>query len=158
MGTYTKSLILAAIFSSLLAFGGDLSLSSELIAPTRTLQDTGRPTGKLTVFSEPPGLDVFLDGTPIGKTPVLIRQLKPGLHRVRIKYSETEIYLESGRTRQVTLFRGTFINILRKAEEESGLARVQLTKTENTFEPTKEHTRGDLTPWERFLNRSSPHF
>ena len=162
MGTYTKSLVLAAIFSIFLAFGSDLSLSSELIAPTRTLQHTGKPAGKLTILSEPPGLDVFLDGTIIGKTPVWSKKLDWGPHSLRVKSSETTVYVKPNKTVQITVFRGSFIDISKQeknaVEPTRPEQKSQLTEAKKTREQTKEEAQGDLTPWERFINRSSPHF
>ena len=48
-------------------------IASDLIEPTRTLEGTSDQSAKLSVFSEPPGLQVTLDGAAIGKTPVLER-------------------------------------------------------------------------------------
>ena len=57
--------------------------SSELIKPTRALDSTGEKLGKLSVFSEPPGLEVTLEGTIIGKTPIFLDEVKPGSHRLQ---------------------------------------------------------------------------
>ena len=61
--------------------------SSELIKPTRALDSTGEKLGKLSVFSEPPGLEVALEGTLIGKTPIFVDEVKPGSHRLKVKNS-----------------------------------------------------------------------
>jgi len=65
----------------------------------------------LNVLSEPPGIDVQLDGIVIGKTPIFSTQLTPGSHVLRMKGSETDIYLDAGKTFTITWFKGSFIKI-----------------------------------------------
>ena len=154
----TKLAFLVAFFLSVLSFSFSLCPAGELIPPTRTFQKTGKGLGKLTISSDPPGLEVLLDGMAVGKTPVWIRQLKPGVHRVRIKDLEKDICVEPHRTSLVTLSKGSLVSIFKKADEEPEIAGEQLNKAENAIEPTKEQMRGDLTSWERFLNRSSQYF
>jgi len=45
-----------------------LSVFAELIEPSRTVKGQEISNGRLSVFSEPPKLDVFLDDINIGKT------------------------------------------------------------------------------------------
>ena len=157
----TKLVVFVAFFLSVLSFSFSLCPGGELIPPTRTLSDTGKPPGKLTVSSDPPGLAVLLDGTLIGKTPVWLSDLKPGLHTLRVNHSETEIYVQQNRTLHLTLFRGTLISFLKEIRERPtrpDAVKDQLIETRTAMEPHKEHKQGDLTPWERFINRSSRHF
>jgi hypothetical protein len=91
------------------------SLAEELIPPSRTLQDAKEAYGKLTVVSEPPGLNVFLDGSKIGQTPIWLRKVKPGPHKLRVKHSETDIHVEANTTLQISFFKGSFTA---KAEKE----------------------------------------
>ena len=70
MRIFSKLLFLG-IFLSLLFVVVTVAESGELIKPTRTLQSSEKIPGRLSVFSEPPGLDVFLDQSNIGKTPIL---------------------------------------------------------------------------------------
>jgi len=42
-----------------------LSVFAELIEPSRTLEGQQKPMGRLSVFSEPPELDVLLDSVEI---------------------------------------------------------------------------------------------
>jgi hypothetical protein len=39
----------------------------------------------------------------IGRTPAFLKNVKPGIHRLRVKDSETEIYHEPGGTLQINL-------------------------------------------------------
>ena len=64
---------------------------------------------RVSVFSEPPQLDVTLDGTRIGKTPVISRDTEPGIHVLRIRDSEKEIIVESGKPFHLSWHRGSFI-------------------------------------------------
>ena len=114
----------------------------------------------MTVFSEPPGLEVFLDGSEIGKTPVRRREVKAGSYTLRVKDSETEIEAGPGEELKISLFKGSFIRIPkteRAAEKPPGLRQeeIQVTKTPG---PAKEQQPRDLTPWERFINGTSRHF
>ena len=85
--------------------------SSELIEPTRTLNSAGKNPGKLSVFSEPPGLDVALDGDGIGKTPIISKVVASGTHGLRVNGEETEIYIGPGKDLRLSLHSGSFIEI-----------------------------------------------
>ena len=89
----------------------DLSLASDLIEPSRTLSSTGKSVGKLTVSSEPPGLDVKMDRTVIGETPVVLQEVEPGIHVIQVKDSEIEIYVKPGKSIKLSWFKGAFIEI-----------------------------------------------
>jgi hypothetical protein len=58
-----------AVSAALLLAAAHALLAADLIEPTRTLDDSGKAEGKLTVFSEPPALLVSLDGVSLEKTP-----------------------------------------------------------------------------------------
>ena len=81
MRKYLKYIGLLAIctFGVTLAFAAE-----ELIAPTRTLEGRVQFPGRLSVVSEPPELEVFLDGSSIGKTPIWLKEVKVGSHALRI--------------------------------------------------------------------------
>jgi len=85
------------------------SLAEELIPPSRTLQDAKEAYGKLTVVSEPSGLEVFLDGSRIGQTPIWLKQVKQGPHKLRVKQLETDIFVKPGKILQISLFKGSFV-------------------------------------------------
>jgi PEGA domain-containing protein/protein kinase-like protein len=46
---------------------------------------TGRATGALAVDSRPTGARVFLDGKPIGTTPLMVPSVAPGEHAIRLE-------------------------------------------------------------------------
>ena len=92
-------------------FGGDV------IEPTRTLEDGNVKTGKLFVFSEPPGIAIKLDGKAVGKTPVSLEALPQGTHVLRVKNEETTIIMAPGEVRRLSFFKGKFIEI---PSEETG--------------------------------------
>jgi hypothetical protein len=86
-------------------------LHAQLVAPTRSLKDASDGTGLLNVLSEPPGIEVKVDGNVIGKTPVFSARFPPGIHVLRIKDSETDIHLVAGKTFAISWFKGSFIEI-----------------------------------------------
>lgn len=101
----------------LLLLINSLSFASDLIEPTRTLSDMGHNEGKLSVFSEPPRLDVKMDGTVIGETPVELQAVEPGIHVIQVKASEIEIYVKPGKSVKLSWFKGAFIEIPVKIKE-----------------------------------------
>ncbi len=156
MRTSAKRIGLSALL--LLFSGVSLSLGGEgLIAPTRSLKGHQEAPGGLTVVSEPPGLEVFLDDSEIGQTPVWMKEVKPGSHKIRVRRSETNVYVETGRTLTLSYFKGSFIVV---PEERKELAPKPGKMAEGTkrVRPRDEAKPTDLTPWERFLNRTSPNF
>jgi hypothetical protein len=62
-------------------------------------------------LSEPPGIEVQVDGRLIGKTPIFSARFPPGAHVLRIKDSETDIRLAAGKTFAISWFKGSFIEI-----------------------------------------------
>jgi hypothetical protein len=89
----------------------NLVFASDLIEPTRTLSSMDHKMGNLSVFSEPPKLEVRMDGTVIGKTPVEVKVVEPGVHVIQVKGSEIDIYVKSGESVKFSWFKGTFIEI-----------------------------------------------
>jgi hypothetical protein len=104
-----------------------ICLASDLIEPTRTLSSPTENTGRLSVFSEPPGLDVDMDGASIGKTPVVDLKVAPGRHVIRLYDVETEIDAEPGKSIKLSWFKGAFITIPAKGQED----RVQQSEEKN---------------------------
>lgn len=86
-------------------------LRAQLIEPTRSLPDASEGRGLLNVVSEPPGLEVQVDGRIIGKTPVFSARFSAGVHVLRIKDSELDIHLPAGKTTAISWFKGSFIEI-----------------------------------------------
>ena len=127
--------------------------SSELIKPTRTLDSSGEKQGKLSVFSEPPGLEVALEGKIIGKTPLFLDEVKPGSHRLQVKNSETDITIEPGKTLQISLYKDKFILIPatdQKSPKQPESVETNLTKSKPPPPPAKEQRPEELSPIERF--------
>jgi hypothetical protein len=132
-----------------------MSLGGEdLIPPTRSLEGRVETLGRLTVVSEPPDLEVFLDGSEIGQTPVWHKEVKPGFHKLRVRDSERDIFVEPGKTTTVSYFKGSFIDVPR----EQGVVRQPRREPRKSTEGRKRTTsrkgeeRGDtLTPFEWFL-------
>ena len=140
-----KALITAYLF--LLIYMPELN--AELIEPSRTSQGTANALGNLTILSEPPNLNVTLDNTRIGKTPVYLNQVKPGIHQLRIEDLETEIYLEPGGNLKISLFNGKFIKI--PVEEQQPVKQQapkerQTDQTSTIQQPPPKEQNKDLTP------------
>ena len=158
-GTLKLMSILNAVFLLLLI--ADLSAASDLIEPSRTLKTETNEPGNLAVLSEPPDLDVTLDGTLIGKTPIFLKDIKSGTYQLRVKASETTIYVEAGRTLQISLFKGEFISIQVTEKEPKGQQAIKekkVSETRITEQVSKEEQRNELSPWDRFVDKSSNHF
>lgn len=143
--------------------GLPLSLRAEdLIPPTRTLESSAERLGTLTVVSEPPNLEVFLDGSEVGHTPVWLKYVKPGMHNLRVGDSQIDVYAQPGRTRILSFFHGSFIEV----PEEKEAPKQKESEPEKQPEGRKgikgsaEESEKNLTPWDwqRFLNRTSPGF
>ena len=79
-----RKLVLAIIKS--------IEIIGDLIQPTRTLQSSEKSPGSLSVFSDPSGLDVFLDKSNIGKTSIHAVEVTPSTNNLRVKDSENEIH------------------------------------------------------------------
>jgi hypothetical protein len=103
--------IIIFFFASVLLFFYSPSSKAGLIEPTRTLRGTTEEMGKLSLYSEPPGLEVTLDGNEIGKTPVIEKDIEPGSHVVQIKKSKKEIFIIPGQPLAISWFKDSFIEI-----------------------------------------------
>ena len=115
------------------------AVGGELIQPTRTLQSSEKSPGNLSVFSEPSGLEVFLDQSNIGKTPIHDVEVTPGPHRLRVKDTENEIHVIPGKPIRLSWFKGTFIKI--KEPEKEVIQKPEKTISEKkSIEPTQEKT------------------
>ncbi len=159
MTTFFKTIGLSALFILLLGVPSSPG-AEDLIAPTRTLEGNEELLGRLTVVSEPPDLEVYLDGTQIGETPIWLKEVKPGPHELRVQGSETDVYLEPGKTLTPSLFKGSFIEVSKEKEPatEAGPEPEKLPEPTKFRKPREEERPRDLTPWERFINRTSPNF
>jgi hypothetical protein len=124
----------------------NLSFGSDLIEPTRTLSGLDHKAGKLSVFSEPPGLGVKMDGTVIGETPVELYSVEPGLHVLQVKGSEIEIYIKSEKPVKLSWFKGAFIEIpvaVKEARKQHNGEKKEVPQKEK---PEKSAKKLDLEP------------
>ena len=158
MKILSKILIFFAVaYVSLLMYS--LAWSSGLIEPTRTLGQTGEKPGKLSVFSEPAGLDVSLDGTGIGKTPVISRVVESGIHILRVKGEETEIYVVPAKDLRLSLYKGFIIEIpaeTKETRQQKKPDEVITPKKSISEQPSKK--KEELHPLYWPLNPSGPIF
>jgi hypothetical protein len=134
MKPFVKFMVYTTYFCAFLSFH-PLLMAAELIAPTRTLDSEKGLMEKLSVFSEPPGLDVTLDGTEIGKTPIISREVESGPHIIRIQDSETKIFVIPGKALQYSWFKGSFIEIPERKKE------VQQPETKDVKTPQKTKSK-----------------
>ncbi len=63
--------------------------------------------GSLVVVSSPPGARVLVDGHAVGKTPLTLRTVKPGSHKVKLELTgyhawESDVPVTAGRQKKVT--------------------------------------------------------
>ena len=128
-----------------------LSVFAELIELSRTLE------GQLSVISDPPELDVLLDGVEIGKTPVISMEVTPGVHILRVKDAEKEIIILSGKSLQLRLFKDSLIVIPEKkakASTQPKLEEKMATEEKKTEDPNKDKKQYDHFYWP--FNPSGP--
>ena len=150
MKIISKQIPLMPFFLGLLFFTAPFCLGGELIAPTRTLQGTEINSGRISVLSEPPGLDVFLNNSKIGQTPILSIEINAGVHKLRVKDSETEILVIPGKSLQLSVYKGSFIEIQREKEKREKQQRSKAdntTKERKTMEATEESKEYDPLYW-----------
>ena len=139
------------------------ALQAELIEPSRSLKSTAEDTGQLTVFSEPPGLNIKLDGTLIGQTPMRVNAVDAGTHQLQVGKSSTEIKVKPGQAFHISLFKNRFIQfqVARKEASEAGkIATPAPVAPQPSAENlrTKEENRKAWQRWMNFVNGSSNHF
>jgi hypothetical protein len=134
--------------------------AGQLIEPTRTLQDPGKTWGGLTVFSEPPQLDVYLDGEKVGSTPLWLRDVQAGPHILKIGGAETSVQVEKGKRLKIGLFRGNLVTGSEPEKEEPKLEQQlkQPAMGPESQGPEEREKAEDLSGWEKFINGSLKHF
>ena len=120
-----------------------LTVFSELIAPTRTLDGSQTLTGRLSVFSEPPDLPVLLDGVDIGKTPVILKEVPAGTHTLRVKGTEKEITVPPGKSLQLSFFKDVLIIIPEKKPQVSTNQELEEKKTTQQTKPEKSNRNNE---------------
>jgi len=117
MRIFWKIIFSFCVFITFLLVMATFSISKDLIEPTRTLQSFEKTSGEISVFSEPPKLDVYLDNSKIGKTPIASIKIEAGIHLLKVKDSETKIYVVSGKSLRLSFYKGSFIEIQEKEKE-----------------------------------------
>lgn len=119
MGRVSRKALLIVVGVCFLWMQATNCLGSGLIEPARTLEGEKAATGRLSIFSEPPGLKVMLDGKAVGTTPVHIESVNQGSHDLKIEDKETAILINPGETRRLSFFKGEFIEIPVKEDKPS---------------------------------------
>ena len=164
---FISKLIFVGAVVSLVPFILFSSASSELIEPTRNLGEKAEQISRLTVLSEPPGLKITLDGEGLGETPLFLMQVKPGFHNLKVKNTETEIYLEPGKILKISLFRDEFVQIPVEAkppekkpepQPQEKAAAPKAAKPSTAEIRKKKNTEQAQKRWQRFLDGSKPFF
>jgi hypothetical protein len=149
--------IFACLICLTTIFADEAASAGELLPPSRTLEQPGERPGTLSVFSEPPELDVYVDGKHIGKTPLWGREVKSGDHVLKIRDSEKDIRMDSGKVLKIGLFRGEFVTFPEASKEAVGSSHTSPSQgpqkrpeghSENTAEQEKA---GDVERWQRFI-------
>jgi hypothetical protein len=150
MRILSKPILLPVFSLVLLFFATPFCLGGELIEPTRTPLSAERNSGRISVLSEPPGLDVFLNNSKIGQTPILSVEVNAGIHKLRVQDSETEIFVKPGRSLQLSLYEGSFIEIPEKEEKGEALKKSgeeKATRGVKTVEPTEDSKEYEPLYW-----------
>lgn len=127
-----------------------VSISADLIEPSRTLEGQKQNVGMLSVFSDPPELDVFLDGVDIGKTPIFLKEVTTGVHILRIKDTEQEVTILTGKSTKLSFFKNILIEIPENKEKinKQGKSDERLvTEEKNTGESKGEEEPADPFYW-----------
>jgi hypothetical protein len=136
------------------------SFGAELIQPTRTLGGPEKTWGGLTVFSEPPQLDVYLDGEKVGTTPLWLRQVEAGFHKLKVGGTEKDFRVSKGKTARIGLFKGSFVTFSETEEKKAAPEPVKEAEREPSTlaQPPEEPKTEDLSLWEKFVNGTLKHF
>ena len=165
MKTYLKLTVFFVVFCTFFGFNL-VSLQAEKIEPSRSLKSQSGGPGRLTVFSEPPGQDVKLDGVSVGPAPVRIKSVEPGIHQLQVGKSVTEIYIAPDQTFHISLFRNRFIQFEVASEQGSATAGTddssKLERHTSEAPPSRFSTeaknRDAWYRWMRFVNGTTKHF
>jgi len=159
MSKYLKEISLLTVLA--LVLGPTFTCAAEeLIPPTRTLEGRVELPGSLTVVSEPPDLEVSLDGSSIGRTPVWFKEVKPGPHTVRIGQEKTEVHVQPGKKMALSFFKDSFIDITKEeAVVEAPVPEVEKPREkEGAARPPRPEEREDIIRFEQFINRNFDFF
>jgi len=94
-------------------------------------------------------------------------QVKPGIHKLRVRNLETEIYLQAGTILKISLFKNEFIQIPVEAKapaRQPALERPREAAAAESVRPSPEEARIQENRnranerWMRFVDGSSPIF
>jgi len=148
------------LFLGILLSAISICFGGELIEPTRTLQGTEKTWGGLAIFSEPPQLEVYLNGEKAGRTPLWLRQVETGPHTVKIASAETIVHVKKDERLRVGFFKGSFV--IRSEPKKTQPANEKELKrpaaAPYTGPSEEEEKTRDLTNWEKFVNGTLKHF
>jgi hypothetical protein len=153
-----KKLLFILLAAGALCSPSAAGLHAQLIEPTRGLAGASEAAGLLNVLSEPPGMEVRVDGRLIGKTPVFSASLPAGAHVLRVRDSEIEIRIAAGKTTAMSWFKGSFIEIPPKsppAREKAGEPQKPAVETRPEQEP-QPRPDGTKDPYYWPLNPRGP--
>ena len=153
-GAFDSPFLGILFFPAVYCFGG------ELIARTRMLGEPGKAWGSLTVFSEPPQLEAYLDGEKIGLTPLWLKDLETGLHTIKIANAQTRVHVEEGQRVKIGLFKGSFVTSREpKKVTPEFESQIQEPSMPPSVQPQEEEGRkNDLNSWEKFVNGTQKFF
>jgi hypothetical protein len=153
-----KKILLFSVFFFAIIIYAPFRTTAELIEPTRTMKGEEVHTGKLSVSSEPPQLVVILDGTEIGKTPVISMDIKPGIHILRVRDSEKRIVVEPGKPLHLSWYKGFFITAPAEKKDSPKPHEEQKVKTPTAAKKTEQpsENKDDLRPLYWPLNPRGP--
>ena len=154
MKAFSLDRLFLCLFLLLSFSGANPLLAGDLIPPSRMQGTTAEPHCTLVVFSEPPKLEVYLDGAHLGQTPLWGAKATPGLHKIRVDNTESDIILTPGKRLKIGLLRGEFITL---PEQEKPVAAVPSPPATKTAEghpkkpaPETEKDR-DIASWQTFI-------
>jgi len=150
----------AGLFFCILVSAISVCFAGELIEPTRTLQEAEKTWGGLTIFSEPPQLEIYLDGEKVGQTPLWLRKVERGLHSIKIGHAQTSVRIEKDKRLKVGLFKGSFVISSEPAKEtpKASQPSEQQAVAPPQSQAGEDERTEDLTLWEKFVNGTLKHF
>jgi hypothetical protein len=152
--------VLAIIALIVVFLGAEICGGDELIEPTRKLGGIEKQWGGLTLFSEPPQMDVYMDGQKLGSTPLWLHRVEATQHVLQIGGVETSIQIKKGKTSRIGLFKGSLVKLPERDQRTvpSKTAKRQESRRTSSQQQPKHQKNEDLTLWERYINGSMKHF
>ena len=110
MKTLTKIFLLLAFVHGFVILL-PINTTAELIEPTRSLDKDSEKIGTLSVFSEPPEQEVWLDKEMIGLTPIVEHRVDVGVYILKISDTETEIKIAPNQSLRLSIFKDKLLVI-----------------------------------------------